>query len=116
MSGMSGMDALRAALEAIDPADVAHQQRIDTIGGLLEMVIEHHTEDVHRIQHKLAGALTDENPLLSLFCLYFIIANVRRGLAVHHMPGMLDLDAACQAVAQEVADSAPAGERSEPIP
>jgi hypothetical protein len=111
---MNGMEALRAALEAIDPSQVQQQHRIDTLGGLLELVIGTHTEDVHRIQHKLASALTDENPLLALFCLYFIISNVRRGLAVNRMPGMFELDAACQAVAQEVSDSAPANQRREP--
>jgi hypothetical protein len=110
---MNGMEALRAALEAIDPSQVEQQHRIDTISGLMEMVVAQHTEDVHRIQHNLTNALTNENPLLCLFCLYFIIANVRRGLAVHHMPGMFDLDAACQALAEQVADSAPASERSE---
>jgi hypothetical protein len=97
------MEALRAALE-VDPADVEQQQRIDSISGPLALLIKTHHKDVARIQRRLTKGVGGENPLLVLFCLHLLTASARRGMIATRAPGMLDLDAACIALADEMAD------------
>lgn len=101
---MNGMDALRAALEAIDPAEVEQQQRVDILSATLAMLIREHMADVTRIQNSLGTAVRGEHPVFVLFCLQVLTSNVRRGMISSRAPGMLDLDAACASLAQEMSD------------
>jgi hypothetical protein len=107
---MNGMDAVRAALE-VDPAEVEQQQRIDTVTAMLAQAIRDNIDDVTRIQESLGAAVRGEHPVYVLFCLHVLTVNARRGLLATRAPGMLDLDTACIALAQEMSDHF---ERSEP--
>jgi hypothetical protein len=100
----AGMDALRATLAAIDPAEVEQQHRVEILSRTLAMLVREHIPDVTRIQEGLAKVVREEHPVFVLFCLHVLTANVRRGMIASRAPGMLDLDAACAALAQEMSD------------
>jgi hypothetical protein len=108
---MNGMDTLRAALET-DRADVEQHQRVETVSAWLANTIRDNIAEVTRIQESLSEAVSGGHPVLVLFCLHLLTANARRGLVATRAPGMLDLDAACIALAQEMSDHFERAEQS----